>query len=269
MRSTVQGVKEGLSPAVSPVGQLYAFFMDTLVGFGRAIARRRFEVRDTVDQTWFLASVTTLPAVLVMIPLGVVVSVGIGGPTTQLGAQAYGGAITAFVVIGQAAPMVCALMIAGVGGSAMTADLGARKIREETDALEVMGISTIERLVVPRVAAAILVTLLLDALVMAVGILVSFAFQVFVFDVTAGAFLETMTRFARTEDFGVSLVKAGAFALLSAIVACHKGLTAKGGPGGVGQAVNEAVVVSFILVFVANVGISQLYQLFIPAQGTY
>src|SRR5206468_2904660 len=119
-------------------------------------------------------------AVLVMIPFGVAVSLNVGSLASQIGAEAYGGAIVAFLIVGQAGPLVCALMIAGVGGSAITADLGSRTIREETDAMEVMGLSTVERLVVPRVVAAVAVTMLLNGIVMVVGIGASLAFHTIV-----------------------------------------------------------------------------------------
>src|SRR5436190_11554870 len=131
--------------AISQVGDMFAFAWYTLVTGIRGILRGKFAWRECVDQMWFLATVTTTPAVLVMIPFGVAVSLNVGSLASQIGAEAYGGAIVAFLIVGQAGPLVCALMIAGVGGSAITADLGSRTIREETDALAVLGLSTVER----------------------------------------------------------------------------------------------------------------------------
>jgi phospholipid/cholesterol/gamma-HCH transport system permease protein len=252
---------------VAEVGVLFGFGADTGIASWRAVTRGRFAWREALNQMWFLAGVTALPSVLVMIPFGVVVAAQVGSLTAQIGAQAYSGAVVGLLIVGQAAPLVCALMIAGVGGSAMCADLGARTIREETDALEVMGLSVLERLVLPRIVAAVVVTMLLDSLVMAVGITASFLFQVSVQDVTPGSFLGTMTDFAHLSDFIVSQLKSAVFALLAAGVACFKGLTAKGGPAGVGNAVNEAVVLAFLLVFVANIGIGELYALISPPDG--
>jgi phospholipid/cholesterol/gamma-HCH transport system permease protein len=149
----------------------------------------------------------------------------------------------------------------------MTADLGSRKIRDEIDALEVMGISVLERLVVPRIFAAVVVTMLLTSLVMTLGIGASFLFQVNAMDVTAGSFLETMTAFATINDFIVAQIKAILFGIVSSIACCSKGLTAKGGAGGVGIAVNEAVVMAFIFVFFVNVGVGEVYALIVPPGG--
>lgn len=230
---------------------------------------RRFAWRECLRQSWFLASVCTWPALLITIPLGVLVAVNLGSIAGQLGAEAYSGAVVAFVIVGQAAPLVCALMISGVGGSAICSDLGSRKLREETDALEVMGIPVIERLVVPRIVAAVLVTVLLTGIVMAVGIGATLSFHVLALGHSAGGFLGTFTAYSTIGGFVVAEVKAVAFAILAATVASFKGLTARGGPSGLGDAVNECVVMAFILVFVANTAISELYPILVPTKGEY
>lgn len=258
-----------VADALNQAGMLLAFSVRASTAALRVFARRRFSWRELVEQAWFLASVTTMPALLVTIPLGVVVALNVGSMASQLGAEGYGGAVVAFVIVAQAAPLICALMISGVGGSAMCADLGSRTIREEVDALEVMGVSAVERFVVPRLFAAVLVTTALACLVMAVGISVSFAFQVAVLGDSPGSFLGMLTQFSRVTDFAVAEIKAATFAVLTTLVSCFKGLTAKGGPRGVGDAVNEAVVMSFILVFVANTVITELYSAVVPARGEY
>lgn len=258
-----------VASAAAEVGLLLGFAVDTAMAVGRVVRRRRFAWRECLEQTWFLAAVTSIPSVLVMIPLGVAVAITVGSFASQIGAERYSGAVVAFVIIGQAAPLVCALMISGVGGSAICSDLGARKIREETDALEVLGVSPVERLVLPRVIAAIVVTVLLDGVVMAVGIGATLIFHVQVLHGTGGSFLATLTQYARPEDFVLAEIKAATFAVIAAIVASFKGLNAKGGPQGVGDAVNESVVLSFILVFVANTAMTQLYPIIVPARGAY
>ena len=115
---------------------------------GRCRARP-FQVREFIQQAWFIASVTILPTALVSIPFGAVIALQLGNLTRQLGAQSFTGAASVLAVVREASPIVTALLIAGAGGSAICADLGARKIREEIDAMEVLGIDPIQRLVVP------------------------------------------------------------------------------------------------------------------------
>ncbi|MBK0867795.1 MAG: ABC transporter permease [Saccharopolyspora sp.] len=254
--------------AATQAGLLVEFAVTTLFAGLRALVRGRLSWRECLAQGWFLASVSTLPAVLMTIPLGVLVAVNIGALAGQLGAEGYAGAVVAFVVVGQASPLVCALMISGVGGSAICADLGARKLREETDAMEVMGISTVERLVVPRVLAAVVVTVLLDGVVMAIGISATLFVHVLMGG-SAGGFLATLTAYSDPGAFLVAEVKAAAFGVLAALVSAFKGLTAKGGPSGLGDAVNEAVVMAFVMVFVANVVLTELHPLLLPPKGDY
>ncbi|MFC4003546.1 MlaE family ABC transporter permease [Prauserella oleivorans] len=261
--------RTAVGDAFAQAGMLLSFTVQTFTALGRVLLRRRLAWREVLEQAWFLASVTTFPSLLVTIPLGVVVALNVGSMAGQLGAEGYGGAVVAFVIVAQASPLICALMISGVGGSAMCADLGARTIREEVDALEVMGIPAVERFVVPRVLASLMVTTLLACLVMAIGISASYAFQTVVLGDSAGSFLGSLTEFSRIEDFLIAEVKAAAFGVLAALVACFKGLTAKGGPSGVGDAVNEGVVLAFILVFVANTVLTELYAAVVPARGAY
>ncbi|EME66271.1 YrbE family protein [Rhodococcus ruber BKS 20-38] len=92
----------------------------------RAVAGRRLALRETITQALFIAKVCSGPALLLMLPVGVLLAVSVGSLAGRLGAGAYSGA---FVGVGQAAALVCALML---GGSAICADLGSRTIRERT-----------------------------------------------------------------------------------------------------------------------------------------
>ena len=144
-------------------------------------------------------------------------------------------------------------MVAGAGATAMCADLGARTIREELDALRVMGINPIQALVVPRVLAATLVSLALSAMVILVGLAGGFFFSVFVQHVTPGAFAAGLTLIIGVADVMIALVKAALFGLSAGLIACYKGISVGGGPAGVGNAVNETVVFTFMALFAINV----------------
>jgi phospholipid/cholesterol/gamma-HCH transport system permease protein len=261
--ATIVSATSGLAAA----GELYALAGDTIWASMRGIAHRSFPWRECITQAWFIASVCILPSILVAIPFGVLVAVEVGSIAHQIGADSYTGAVDALTIVREAAPLVTALMIAGVGGSAICADLGARKIRDEIDALEVMGISPLERLVAPRLVAAVIVTLLLDGVVLFVGVTGGYLYEVWVGHGTAGSFLRTFTEFTSFDDLVVGAIKAAVFGVIAAIVAGYKGLTVQGGPKGVGNAVNQSVVISFLLVFVANTIISQIYVILIPPTG--
>ncbi|MFC0453137.1 MlaE family ABC transporter permease [Rhodococcus jostii] len=258
-----------LSTMLVEIGMLFAFAVRAVGATVRTVTGRRLAWRECATQLWFLAHVTTVASGLVMIPLGVGVALQIGSLADQIGAGSYSGAVVAFLIIGQAGPLVCALIIAGVGGSAICADLGARTIREEIDALEVLGLPVLERLVVPRLIAVAVVCVLLNSIVLVIGLGASLLVHVLVLDGNAQSFLRNLVQFSQPSDFVVSGVKALSFALISGVVASYKGLTVKKGAQGVGDAVNETVVLSFVLVFIANLAITQFYPLIVSVNGAY
>jgi phospholipid/cholesterol/gamma-HCH transport system permease protein len=171
----------------------------------------------------------------------------------EFGAADFSGAGAAYGAVTQIGPVVTVLVVSGAGATAMCADLGARTIREELDALRVMGIDPIQTLVVPRVLAAVFVATLLASVVMVVGIVGGFFFSVYVQHVTPGAFVGGMTLITGLPDVVISLVKAALFGLAAGLIACYKGISVQGGPTGVGNAVNETVVYTFVALFAINI----------------
>jgi phospholipid/cholesterol/gamma-HCH transport system permease protein len=245
-------------------GTLFAFALDA----ARAMFRRPFGWRELIQQAWFIASVTILPTALVAIPFGAVISLQLGTLTRQLGAQSFTGSASVLAVVREASPIVTALLIAGAGGSAICADLGARKIREEIDAMEVLGIDPIQRLVVPRVLATMIVSVLLNGLVSVVGVAGGYFFNVVMQDGTPGAYLASFTALAQLPDLYAGELKALVFGGIAAIVASYKGLHAGGGPKGVGDAVNQSVVITFLLLFFANFVMTAAYFQLVPQKGS-
>jgi phospholipid/cholesterol/gamma-HCH transport system permease protein len=248
---------------IASVGYLFAFVVDV----AKAVPRRPFQVREFIQQAWFIASVSILPAALVSIPFGAVIALQLGSLVRQLGAQSFTGAASVLAVVREAGPIVTALIIAGAGGSAICADLGARKIREELDAMQVLGIDPIQRLVVPRVVAAMLVSALLNGLVSVVGVSGGYLFNVVMQGGTPGAYIASFQALGQVPDLVAGEIKALVFGAVAAIVAAYKGMTAGGGPKGVGDAVNQSVVVTFMLLFALNFVITAIYFQVVPQKG--
>jgi phospholipid/cholesterol/gamma-HCH transport system permease protein len=148
-------------------------------------------------------------------------------------------------------PTVTSVILAGVAGTAITADLGARKIREELDALQVLGVDPVKNLVVPRFLALMLVTGLFDIFAIIFGI-TGGLIATLVNGAPLGPFWATFFTNASTTDLWGSLLKCTMFGAITAIVCCYKGMTASGGAEGVGKAVNQAVVITFLGVFAFN-----------------
>ncbi|MFW0785557.1 ABC transporter permease [Gordonia sp. CPCC 206044] len=227
----------------------------------------KFPVAEFVRQSAFMASASAMPTVFVAIPIGMTLSIQFALLAAQVGATSLAGAASGLAVIRQGAPMVAALLMAAAAGSAVCADLGSRKIRDEIDAMEVMGLSVIRRLVVPRLAAAVVVSVALTGIICFVGFFSGYVFNAFMQEGTPGTFVDTFASFATVPDFILTMIKAVVFGAIVAIVACQKGLSTKGGPAGVANSVNATVVASIILLMLVNVGFTQLYVTLFPRTG--
>ena len=158
------------------------------------------------------------------------------------------GGFFVLAAIRQIGPIVTAVVVAGVAGTAITADLGARKIREELDALQVLGVDPVKNLVVPRFLALMLITGLLDVFAVVFGLSAGIAAEL-LYGEPLGGFVATLFANATVTDLWGSVVMCTLFGGIIAVVCCYKGMTASGGAAGVGRAVNQAVVISFVGVF--------------------
>ena len=244
--------KVSTAKAAKPLRALGGFFamtLDTLV----LIPQRPFAWREFFLQCWFVARVSLLPTMLLAIPLDVLLIFTFNILIMDFGAADYSGTGAAWGTVTQVGPVVTVLVVSGAGATAMCADLGARTIREELDALRVMGVNPIQALVVPRVLAATVVATLLSSVVILVGLIGCFIFSVYVQNVTPGAFVASLTTITHAADLIVSWVKAAVFGLSAGLIACYKGISVGGGPAGVGIAVNETVVFTFVALFAINI----------------
>lgn len=252
-----------LTRPLLPVGDLFAFAWEVL----RGLFRRPFQWVEFFDQAWFVTRVSLLPTMAITIPFGAVLSLQIGSLFNQLGARSFTGAVAVVGIVQQAAPIATVTIIAGAAGTAVAADIGARKIREELDALSVLGIPVIPRLVVPRVLAMAVVATLLNGVATAVGTGGGYVFNVMVQGGSPGAYLHAFTALAQLPDLWIGEIKAFVFGLIAGIVACHQGMNAKGGPKGVGNGVNQSVVISFVLLFIVNTVMTLVYYQLVPPKG--
>jgi phospholipid/cholesterol/gamma-HCH transport system permease protein len=230
--------------------------------------RRTWDIKhwwkEYVDQCLFLARVTTLPVMLVALPLGATVALQVGSLTKQLGALSVTSAAVVLGTVREVAPICAALLIAGAGGSAISSDMGARNIRDELAAMEVISVHPVHRVVTPRLWASATVAVLLVSLVIVAGVAGGYYFNVRVQGVTPGAYFAGATTLLVLSDLLVGLFKAVIFGFIAAMVACYKGMNCKKGPVGVGRAVNEAVVLSFLLIFAVEVVVTGIYFVLVP-----
>lgn len=240
---------DALKRPARAVGSFYAMSLDTAL----AIPRRPFAWRELLLQTWFVARVSVAPTLMLVVPFTVLTVFTVNILLTEIGAADYSGSGAALGIVTQTGPVVTVLVVAGAAATAMCADLGARTIREELDALRVLGIDPVQALVVPRVIGATLVALLLNGCVTVCGLTGGMLFSVLFQHVTAGAYVSGLTLLVGLPEVATATVKSALFGMVAALIACYKGLAVDGGPQGVGNAVNETVVFSFMALFLINV----------------
>ncbi|MBJ8342125.1 ABC transporter permease [Antrihabitans sp. YC3-6] len=268
--SPVQIVRKNFSEtfasSLKTFGRTIGVGFESVSGAASDIVRLRFQYREMLHQCWYLITVTAIPAILMAIPFGVIVTLQVGNLIHQLGADSLLGAAGGLGVIKQGAPMATGLLLGGAGAAAIAADLGARTIREEIDAMKTMGISPVHRLVIPRMVAMVFVAPLLNVLIIFVGVVAGYAVAIGAQGVTAGSYWQTFGSFTTVTDVWLSLMKSIIFGFLVVIIACQRGLEAKGGPRGVADSVNAAVVLSVVSIVVVNLVITQISTMFLPTR---
>ena len=242
-------MRERARPPLEAVGGFFRMVVLT----AKATTKWPFEFREFVLQSWFLMRVTFLPTVALAVPDTVLIIFTLNLLLVEFGAADVSGAGAGLAAVTQLGPIVTVLVVAGAGSTAICADLGARTIREEIDALEVLGIDPIHRLVVPRVVAATFVAVLLNGAVIIIGLVGGFLFGVYFQNVSAGAYLSTLTLVTGLPEVVISIIKALTFGLIAGLVGCYRGLTVSGGSKGLGTAVNETLVLSVVALFAVNV----------------
>jgi phospholipid/cholesterol/gamma-HCH transport system permease protein len=215
-------------------------------------------IAEFVTQLRFTVAVCFFPMVLTAFalsfgPAGIQVSnvLGLLGSLDRLGG-AY-----ELIVVRLFAPLVVGIILAGAAGTAICADLGARVVREEVDALRVLAVEPVRNLVVPRVLALLVCAVLFDAFAVIAGLL-GLVVVALENGAELGPVFATFFSNATALELEASVLKCGLYGAIIAIVCCYKGITASGGPEAVGRAVNRSVVVNFLAIGFTDYVFTQL-----------
>jgi phospholipid/cholesterol/gamma-HCH transport system permease protein len=252
-QTVVGKVSEGVvEPARSALGEFGDMGKLTALTIASAVRPPYPYGKELVRQFLFALRLTWFP----MIVSSVALTYGPAGVQAANFLNIFGafdrlGGLFVIAVIREFAPLVCAVVAAGVAGTAITADLGARKIREELDALAVLGVDPIKNLVVPRFLALMGLTALYDIYALTFGTLGGVLITI-QNHAPVAPFFNTFFTNATPPELAASLMKTALFGAIIAIVCCYKGLTASGGAEGVGRAVNQAVVIAFLGIGIFN-----------------
>ena len=149
-------------------------------------------------------------------------------------------------------PVLTGLMVTGRAGSGIATELGTMRVTEQIDALYTMAVNPVQYLIVPRVIAGLVMVPLLSVLFTLVGMGGCYFVGVVLLNIDPGIFISKVQWFVDPKDLINGLVKACAFGGILTMVGCYKGFYASGGARGVGIATTQSVVLSSVLILIAD-----------------
>lgn len=259
----IQEVGDELAAAVSIPGEItyrtvdrsLGFIGGTSILFGGAmsyILRAAVDVRDTMNQMAVIG-VASLPIVLVTVTFSGMVLALYSALT--LVAYGFGGTFVgggvARSIAQEIGPVLTAVVVTARAGSAMAAEIGSMQVTEQVDALRALAVDPVRYLVVPRLLASIImlpvITIIADIVATAGGYFVAMQNGV-----PGGLFLSSVQTYMEPNIVIRGLLKTLVFGAIIAIVGCYEGLSTKGGATGVGRSTTRAVVMSIVLIYIAN-----------------
>jgi phospholipid/cholesterol/gamma-HCH transport system permease protein len=241
-------VGEGVAGYIKEMGQIFLLLLDTI----RWAVHPPFRVDLFFQQMDKVGVRSGLVVILTGAFTGMVLGLQGFHATRQFGAETMVGVAVALSMFRELGPVLTSFMVTGRAGSAMAAEIGTMRVTEQIDALLSMAVNPVKFLIVPRVLASIVVLPLLTIIADFVGIIGGYFVGVTILGISAGAYVANMERYVKLEDIYHGLIKAAVFGLILSVVGCYKGYSTTGGAEGVGKATTESVVLTAVLILMAN-----------------
>jgi phospholipid/cholesterol/gamma-HCH transport system permease protein len=183
---------------------------------------------------------------------GLVISVQTAYSLSSYGGQLFIGDLVALSLVRELGPVLTSLMVAGRVGAGITAELGTMAVTEQVDAIRALGANPIKKLVVPRLLATVIMLPLLVVLADIIGIFGGMITAAAELGQSPDFYLRRVLGALSIADVASGLIKSAVFAAIIALIACHRGLTVKGGAAGVGAATTRTVVAASISILVSD-----------------
>ena len=214
--------------------------------------------QDTLEQMDDVG-VGSLPIILLSgFFIGAVMVLQTGAQFVRFGQTSLTGDVVSLALVRELAPAITGLLVAGRCSSGMASELGSMLVTEQVDAMRAMGTDPSRKLVTPRLIAALVTVPLLTAMMDFVGLLGGCVASVFSLRLDAITFWRRAVDILEFPDLMQGFSKAVVFGFLLATVGCYKGLTVRGGTQGVGRATTQSVVVSSVLIIVADLFLTRV-----------
>uniref|UniRef100_A0A383VTI4 ABC transporter permease protein n=2 Tax=Tetradesmus obliquus TaxID=3088 RepID=A0A383VTI4_TETOB len=223
------------------------------------ICKGKIHWRNTRDQLQLVGPKSLGVALLTAGFVGMVFTIQFVREFAKLGLTRSVGGVLALALARELTPVVTAIILAGRVGSAFAAELGTMQVSEQVDSLRVLFTDPVDYLVTPRVLASMIAGPILNVLCFCMGIGASVLLADLVYDVPANVILDSARRALSGYDVITSCIKAWVFGLIISTISCAWGFTTSGGAKGVGESTTSAVVISLVMIFVADFVLSFLF----------
>jgi phospholipid/cholesterol/gamma-HCH transport system permease protein len=211
------------------------------------------------------AGMDSLPIVsLVASFIGIIFALQTAYQLQRLGSEMYIASIVAVSMVRELGPVITSLVVAGRVGAAITAEIGSMKVTEQIDAMETLGSSPIQYLVVPRFLSLAIMLPLLTLYADILGIFGGWLICVYKLGISSTMYLRLSFDSLVYKDLTTGLIKTVSFGMIIALVSCFHGFNVKGGAEGVGDATRRAVVTSFILIITTDCFFTALFYFIFP-----
>lgn len=241
-------IGDGVLAAMTFVGECTFILLDVVKRGGRGY----LEIGETINQMAFIGAASIPIVALTTFSSGAVISLYSADILVKYGAANLAGATVALSVVREIAPVLAGIMVAARAGSAMAAQIGTMAVTEQLDALTALNVHPTKYLVIPRLVAGVTVLPVLCLLGCYTGILGGYLISVYASSVPHGSFVQSMQQWLEPKDFWGAMLKTAVFGLIVSLVACQQGLRTKNGAVGVGQATTATVVITMVLIYLAN-----------------
>lgn len=257
-----------------PARKIMEFFMDSkppkyawrtlaaLVLGGEVMVRilqGKVHWKNTLDQLDLVGPKSLGVCLLTSAFVGMVFTIQFIREFAKLGLTKSVGGVLALALARELTPVVTSIILAGRVGSAFAAELGTMQVSEQTDSLRVLGSDPVDYLITPRVLACMVAGPILNLLCLTMGLAASVFLADVVYDVSANVILDSASRAIASWDVITSMIKCWVFGTIISVVSCSWGYTTTGGAKGVGESTTSAVVISLVLIFIADFALSFLF----------
>ncbi len=244
----VEKIGESVLSGINEAGHMLLFLFQAF----QWLFRPPFRFKLFIDQFIFVAYESTFIVALTAIFSGMVFAIQIYFGFKVISADALVGPSVALGFARELGPVFTAIVVTGRAGAAMAAQLGTMRVTEQIDAMDVMGVSSIQYLITPRITASFFALPMLCALFVLLGCVGAFLTSVYLLSIDPVLFFSHMQEIVEPRDLYQGLIKSSIFGIVFSLIGTFKGYFTSGGAEAVGKSTNIAVVITLVCVLVSD-----------------